>query len=293
MRTTRSIINKENIINIRNNDDGIVGIVTAFLILGLIVVILTTVQTVYVPQIMEQREADHMETITDQFSQLKFAIDTHVAMKASYTPITTPFTLGSAELPYLSTSQTYGSLHINPDQCVFNFKSNDTEINKPLTGIEYHSSNAYFLEQNYVYETGALILSQAEGNTMTTTPSFFVIDDDNITLIINLYNISVIGEKYSIGGYDTYPIQTLYHHTEPPVFISDLDTLSITTSYHAAWEQFISSCLINAGLQQQQNYTIQLSENQLVFSFTDETIIDVEIWTHILNAQLAPGWIEV
>ena len=72
--------------SLKDQDHGVVGIVVAFLITGLIVIVISIVQTVYVPKWMEQAEADHMEIVADQFSQLKFAIDTQSAIRKPDTP---------------------------------------------------------------------------------------------------------------------------------------------------------------------------------------------------------------
>ena len=57
---------------IKKMDGAVVGIIATFLITGLIVIVISLIQTVYIPKWMEQTEADHMEVVSDQFSQLKF-----------------------------------------------------------------------------------------------------------------------------------------------------------------------------------------------------------------------------
>jgi hypothetical protein len=65
--------------NIIKSDNGVVGIVVAVLMIGLIVAVVSLIQAVYVPKWMEEREAEHMDLVVTQFAQLKSAIDTHVA----------------------------------------------------------------------------------------------------------------------------------------------------------------------------------------------------------------------
>ncbi|PNX50760.1 MAG: hypothetical protein BV458_12670, partial [Thermoplasmata archaeon M9B2D] len=59
----------------KTTDSAVVGIVTAILLIGLVVLVLSIVQTVYVPQIMEQREAEHMDMVALQFAFLTSVID--------------------------------------------------------------------------------------------------------------------------------------------------------------------------------------------------------------------------
>jgi hypothetical protein len=277
---------------IKNSDYGVVGIVATFLILGLVVVVISTIQTVYIPQWMEQAEADHMETVSDQFSQLKFAIDTHAAIKQPDTPITTSITLGNKELPILSSSRTYGNLEIIPHQCTVIITDDSKSYPYHLGGIKYSSSNTYFLDQTYTYETGAILVEQTEGNTMTTKPVFTVSKEKNTTITITLVNISTIGEKKAVGGYGTYPIQTEYSHSDIPFAITNVSNITITTDYQNAWEKFINQALINGGLDPNDDFLLTRDDNGIVVAFTDTTIVNLDLKFIEVKAQIAPGWIE-
>jgi len=204
----------------KNSDDAVVGIVATFLIVGLIVTVISMIQAVYVPEWMEQTEADHMEVVADQFSQLKFAIDTQSAIKEPDTPISTSITLGNKELPFLTSSRAYGSLDILSDECMvtINYSNVTKSGSYPLGIIKYSSANAYFLNQAYICEAGAVILSQSQGNTMSIKPAFSVSYGADINISFTIINISTIGEKRSIGGYGTYPIQTEFSYNDTTVF---------------------------------------------------------------------------
>jgi hypothetical protein len=162
------------------SDEGVAGVVVAVLLLGLIVSAVGMVQGIFVPQWMEEKEAEHMEQVSNQFSQLKFAIDTQSALEEPNCPITTSITLGSKELPFLVSSRSYGSLKILPED--FRIIINILEVQdahsyvKPyidtLGAIEYSSSNAYYIDQSYVLENGALILSPNLGCTIATHRCF-------------------------------------------------------------------------------------------------------------------------
>ena len=66
------------------------------------------IQLTYVPQIMEQKEADHMDQVFNQFSQLKSMVDMQ-AMSQSTSPISSMLTLGSPKLPYFLTVPALGT----------------------------------------------------------------------------------------------------------------------------------------------------------------------------------------
>ena len=282
---------------IKNKNDAVVGIIATFLITGLIVIVISLIQTVYIPKWMEQTEADHMEVVSDQFSQLKFAIDTQSALQQPNIPISTSITLGNKEMPFLMSSRSYGSLEISPYECKVTF-DDDPDYSYPLGIIKYSSVNSYFLNQEYIYEAGALILSQSEGNTMSIRPAFSVYNGgDEVNISFVLINITTDGEQQSISGYGNYPIQTEYLDPDPviPIPIVDVSNIEITTTYPNSWLKFIKNTLINAGLEYytDPDFTIDIVDNKVSINFVDPVrTVNVDLTIININAQISPGRIE-
>ncbi len=94
-------------------DSGQVGVIVAILMVTLLVAVLVLIQVYYVPNWMKDKESSHMDTVANQFSNLKFSIDLQ-ATSNMYAPITSSITLGSKELPYFVSSRAFGSLNILP-----------------------------------------------------------------------------------------------------------------------------------------------------------------------------------
>jgi hypothetical protein len=278
--------------SLKDEDQGIVGIVVAFLITGLIVIVISIVQTVYVPKWMEQSEADHMEIVADQFSQLKFAIDTQSAIQKPDTPISTSITLGNKEIPFLMSSRAYGSLEILSDECSVIITNATDVFTCPLGIIRYSSVNTYYLNQEYVYEAGAIILSQSAGDIISIKPAFSAIKEEDVAISFSVVNISTIGDKRTINGYGTYPIQTEYPKFDPSdsVKMVNVNNLTIRTNHKNAWSKFINKTLINAGLEYSKNFSIDLSDKGISVFFLEPTNITLNVLK--INAQIAPGWIE-
>jgi len=276
----------------KNSDDAVVGIVATFLIIGLIVTVISVIQTVYIPEWMEQTEANHMEVVADQFSQLKFAIDTQSAIKEPDTPISTSITLGNKELPFLTSSRAYGSLDILSDECIATITNDSGPVSYPLGVIKYSSANAYFLNQDYICEAGAVILSQSQGNTMSIKPAFSVYSTDiNIfNISFTIINISTIGEKRSIGGYGTYPIRTEFSEVDSTNF-TDVKNITIDTKYQNAWQKFINNTLINSGLGYGANFSISVDDGSMILKFNNPIVVNLKLKHVTINAQIAPGWI--
>jgi len=278
----------------KNSDDAVVGIVATFLIVGLIVTVISMIQAVYIPKWMEQTEADHMEVVADQFSQLKFAIDIQSANKKPDIPISTSITLGNKELPFLTSSRAYGSLDILSDECIVTITNDSGPVSYPLGVIKYSSANAYFLNQAYICEAGAVILSQSQGNTMSIKPAFSVSYGADINISFTILNISTIGEKRSIGGYGTYPIQTEFSDNDTTIF-PDVKNITIDTNYQNAWQKFINNTLINSGLNYNgydTNFSIRVDDDSMILKFDNSTTVNLKLGYVKINAQIAPGWIE-
>ena len=282
-------------LNINNKDDAVVGIVVAVLLVGLILAVVAVLQTVFVPSWMEQMEAEHMDKVADQFALLKFAVDTQTATEKNI-PITTSITLGNKELPFLSSSRSFGFLRIASDECTINI-TNTTESFVISPGIiKYSSENAYFLDQSYTYEAGAIISSQSEGNVMFIRPSFFVDYDkilDEVNISFTLSNIKGTEGKKSVSGYGTYPIQTNFSRSNI-TNIPDIQKITITTAYPNAWYIFINSTLIKKDVEYITDFLITSTNDSITVDFTLGTSPKVDIYLEVVDifAQIAPGWIE-
>lgn len=300
------IFKKLKLRKINCSDYGVVGIVVAVLLIGLLVSVVSLIQYNYVPKWMEEKEAEHMDTVLNQFSQLKFAIDSQSASNQINTPIATSITLGSKELPYLMSMRSYGRLEIISNACTITITSktaNTTTIHLGI--IKYTSANAYYIpeeKQAYVYEAGAIITSQTKGNSISIKPSFKPVKNDNKTIIFSVVNIIGAGEKISFGGYDTVPIQTEFVINEthldysfPLTFGEDegVKNISIDTSYPIAWSVFLNSSLKAEKYNYGDDFTIASTDDNVTIEFEENpSYPDVRLNLIDIIGQIGPGWVE-
>jgi hypothetical protein len=289
--------NIEKIKKLRDSNEGVVGIVVAVLIIGLFVIIITTIQTIYVPNWMEQKEAEHMEEIANQFSMLKYAIDTQLTTEKAI-PISTSIKLGSKEMPFFLSSRSFGSLDILSDQFILSICSDTNTYSYSFGTIKYSSKNSYFLDQSYIYEGGAVIMDQYKGNVMAINPSFSVELDPytyDINISLNIANISRVKEKISVSGYGTYPLRTEFSNSSSPVIITGVNNLTINTKYANAWEIFFNRTLTESEeLEYGTHFSISKNSNGLTIDFFAGSVWDkpnVIIKVYNINAQVCPGWI--
>ena len=281
-------------------NEGVVGIVVAVLLIGLMISVVSLVQVVYVPKWMEQKEAEHMDEVFSQFSQLKFAIDTQAATKQLNTPIATSITLGSKEMEYLMSVRAFGHLEIlsGSFEVSISNATYTTPVNHEFGTIKYSSANAYFIDQSFIYEGGAIVVSQADGNMISIKPSFSIevggSGGNEDIICINIANITGIGGKNSSSGYGTTAIQTEYVEGDGDTQINytAAESISFTTSYANAWCIFLTWLFEKEFPPATYTYTISTVGDNLIniefFDFSPEIklkIVDI-------NAQIGAGWIE-
>lgn len=241
----------------------VAGVIEALLLVALVAIILSMIQLYYVPQLMEQKEADHMDQVSNQFSNLKSVIEIQSNMGiinegtpspeyAPYTSISSPLTLGSKELPYFVSARSYGQV-----QLIDKFKAMDSGFKIsigpaepayfpsgiPLTSIKYDANNFYFVPQTYVLEGGGIILKQSNGEVMQVNPAMNVANYSN-TIEIN-WNIPLfygVPGKNATSDYKECYIRTNYtNYQEEPIILNKPPDVNyfirIYTDYPDAWNQ--------------------------------------------------------
>jgi hypothetical protein len=271
-----------------NSEHGVVGIVVAVLLIGLMVSVVSLLQMVYVPKWMEQREAEHMDVVDAQFSQLKFAIDTQSSTGQLNIPIATSITLGSKELPYLMSVRSFGQLEILSDSFKLSITNTSDTFNYSIGTIEYSSSNAYYIDQSFIYEAGAIITSQQEGNMVSIKPSFYITKlGENVEILVDIPDVNSVGGKTTGSGYGTTAIQTECLGFDN-IIISNVSQISIETYYTNAWKIYFDWML--KSVLDSSDYLTSINGNEIIIQFFNSPDLDLSIAN--INAQIGAGWIE-
>jgi hypothetical protein len=265
-------------------NEAVVGIIVTVLIIGLIIVVTGIIQSVYIPQWLEQKEADHMHVVDYQFTQIKQAID-FLSVIGQKNAISIYLTLGTSEIPIFGIGGTYDHLDILSDN--FNIEiSNDTDTYSfPLGTVIFSSKNSYFVDQSYIYEAGALILSQSGANILNGQPFSSIEFYTNFSFTI--INISGIEGKRFAGGYGTYSFYMEYLNSNL-YLLKNFRFINITTNYQKAWRMFFnSSFLKNSGL----TYEIKDTNDGITVEFSG-SLGNLRLNIVEISAQIAPGRID-
>jgi hypothetical protein len=234
---------------IKPHSQAVAGVIEALLLVALVSIVLSTIQLVYIPQIMEQKEAEHMDLVSNQVSTLKSMIDVQ-AMTRSSSPISSMITLGSSDLPYFITAKAFGEVSIrdNPAYKIVIFQEPVSLPSGvvPLTSIQYMADNSYFVDQSYILEGGGMIVQQPDGvPVMRSDPSISSINNTNsITVHFDLTHVIAVPGKNLTNGEGICFIRTNYSsnrtHTE---LLQSGEYLRIYTAYLNAWNESLHNLL--------------------------------------------------
>ena len=240
--------------NFRKEKTAVAGVIEALLLIGLVAIILALIQYNYVPQIMEEKEAEHMDVVSNQFAQLKSVIDSQSLMGVlgsgetlARAPMSSPITLGSKELPYFVSARSSGQVDIydkdDVTDSLVNIDPNPDNFSSgiPLTSIVYKAYNFYYLggsPLSYILEGGSIILQQNEGGTVLVQPAMSVETISPSAIKIN-YDIplfkSIPGKNHTGGYLDCY-VRTNYT-THETYSNTSINFINISTDYIEAWNQ--------------------------------------------------------
>ncbi|RLF39532.1 MAG: hypothetical protein DRN21_03460 [Thermoplasmata archaeon] len=188
--------------------------------------------------------------------------------------ISTPFNVSFA-----ASSPTHGHFQMEGNRYVSATISYSSEFGT----IQYTANNAYFVDQDYIYEGGAVVISQSTGNSLLYPPTISV---SNVTKILNMTVIDITGVagKTGVSGYGTYSIRSTFLSSSTYQCYGDTLTINITTDYPNAWGTYLNNTLGGNGIENAvttgSNY-VSISLN--AFEFTLSKVV--------LQAQVGPGWI--
>jgi hypothetical protein len=266
------------------NKQAVAGVIEALLLVALVATIISTIQLVYIPELMEQRELEHMDEVSNQFSHLKSLIDIQVATQSD-APVSSIITLGSRELPYFLTVPSQGELSvINSDDYYIEIDGVSTITT--LSSISYYGDNSYFYKQTWALEGGGIIIHQREptpSSAMRVNPTLNYTEDGSITIHFALPTFLSFSGKESTAHRGKAVVRTNYSNTEGPITYPVTNFFRVYTRFTEAWNHTFSDLL----------------GDKLDVSKTDEYVeirkisdpFDLEITYIRIYAQIGPGWI--
>jgi hypothetical protein len=266
----------------------VIGVV---LLLGIIFSVFAIIRIGYVPEWKNDAEYSHMNDVYEDMADLKSKIDMMTVVLASnpnssynnssnpsssaLQPImTVPFHMGGGDIPFVGSIKSSGSLAINKDDCTMGIvvkepSGTEAYVKSLNCGtITYNSQNRYYVNQNFSYECGALILDQGKQSVMTLYPSIRFSRTPNNEYDVSINAIRIFQKPY-------VPPQVISSNEECSLRLTGLDyrllppydnnndenttmTITISTTHPEAWIQYFKDMLDDADIEE--DYDLTLSE---------------------------------
>ena len=247
---------------IRSDQDGVASTVGTVMALLVFLTLLSLIVNQYVPVWMKDSEAAHMNGALGQFSSMKSAIDLqNLAAQGSgsdYVPVTaaSAVTLGVEGVPIFAVP-TVGMLTSDPDAGPFTVTFDyliptpaggdlRTRVREQSNGsIALDVVNRYYTPQKVVYENGAVIRAQRDGQVIRAQPTFLV-TEVNQTLQVRLDLVTLYG-RGAITGASTEVVNTRLFATDVQKYdrfpSNAVIWVNHTSAYALAWYQFLNTTL--------------------------------------------------
>ncbi len=248
--------------DLRKDERGVASTVGTIMALLVFLTFLSLIVNQYVPVWMKDSEAAHMNSAVGQFADIKGAIDFQVLgalmarnAGAIFIPSTTSTSvaLGVDGVPIFS-SPTTGVLSAFPDAGAWNVSftycisvSNactySTVFQNASGQIDLNVANRYFTQGDIVYENGAVIRSQPDGQIVRAAPIFQASRTaGNLSVAFELVNLYGTG---STAGTSTQIVDTNVFGVNQQQYSGLSQDLYVnhTTSFGLAWFNFFNSSL--------------------------------------------------
>nr|WP_321498705.1 hypothetical protein [uncultured Methanolobus sp.] len=117
----------------------------------------------------------------------------------------------------------------------------DRIMNFTTSSFKYSSSNNFWIDQDFIFENGAVILQQSTSNeSLVRSKPFITVDKDIKLLNIQTFNVVGVADSMGGNGISTVNIQVEDHEEKTYPFV-EVTNLTIYSEYPSAWYSYLSS----------------------------------------------------
>ena len=245
---------------LRVDDGGVASTVGTIMALLVFLTFLSLIVNQYVPVWMKDTESSHMDLALGQFGDIKSGIDfqsqVDLAGNTAW-PHSTAVTLGLDGFPIFA-APTNGVLTAIPDSpptspvgsafsvyFVYSIRGVPTRVVQNASGlIDLNVANRYFVPQHIVYQNGAVIRSQSDGQVVRAEPLFSAsATSTNVTLFFELVNLYGTG---SATGTSAEVVNTKVIAVNQQTYTGVVGQgiwINSTSPYGLAWYGFVNTTL--------------------------------------------------
>ncbi|WP_406662143.1 hypothetical protein V7O66_05910 [Methanolobus sp. ZRKC3] len=277
-------------ISFKESESAVSAVVSAVLLLGIMVSIITVINVSYIPEWRTGTEQAHMDEVFYDMASMKSDMDILAATingnSGSTISVSSPIRMGGGNIPVVSPGKSSGMLSINSGEFGMMTTASDASLTyssgsflEDLGSIGYLSSNSHFVDQTFLYESGALTLVQKQLSLMKQSPSIDIRRTDagsNITLDINA--VQLTGPERMISSNAVEEVHARYNYSAVLYASENLFTeitLVIDTDYPSSWENFLRTRILQAGLYPSE-YSLSSNATSVTFTLEGQTGQDIK-----------------
>ncbi|MDH3364910.1 MAG: hypothetical protein OEM29_02735 [Thermoplasmata archaeon] len=238
-----------------DDDEGVAATVGTIMTILVFLTFMGVFTSQIVPAWMSDNESAHMTQAVQQMISLKSDIDGLIVDYANSliapTPIVVPVMLSATGIPVFA-APTSGILSFIPETMVGrpSFNTNytvDLEADDGHSGgsLRLYCPNRYFVEQHVIYEAGAVIINQTDGEFIITGIPLAVKEYNGVK-VMQMTQVSLVGLNKTVGGTGAKAVNAnlLYASTIEYEGSASTDvTVTITTKHGIAWANYFRKAL--------------------------------------------------
>jgi hypothetical protein len=265
------------------NDVALSELIGFILLLGLVLIALTLYTVYVVPVNGREDEIAQMSYVKEQFTDYKLMVDALWTSRLinvngvnpmypvlNVTPMISSTTLklgtggktqlGGTSLMLVTPISSTGTLSVNTTGDTFNIETNsyNSSVNNgefpiKISALVYNSNNYYWIQQQYSYQLGGVILSQDNGAINCISPLISITNAAGNSTVVTIVPVQVFGNG-SVSSNGPVRVDTRQRIVSDYIISSTLYrnnqwvNISITTANNAtaaAWQNIFRNIVAN------------------------------------------------
>jgi hypothetical protein len=277
----------------RWDDEGVAATIGTIMSLLVFMTFLGMFTNQFLPVWMTDNEATHMSEAIGQFTALKSTIDISISNYANSlvapSSIFIPVSLSAPGIPVFAAS-TAGILTLTPHAIdvrpMFDVSYTYRATGMPPSylnpgndggsggALELYCPNRYYVEEKLIYENGAVILNQSDGEFVIAGPQFLaknVGSGGSSSIVVMLTQITLQGHNKTVGGTGSKGVNANLQYADSTEYTNTAGSylnFTITSQHGIAWENYFNRTLNgSANMTYGHGYTI----HKELKSFTDKS----------------------
>ncbi len=242
---------------LRGREEAVASSLGTMLAILVLLAILTMVTTSWAPEWTKSKESEHLRAVEAQFSSLKALMDQLALSGTTGNIVSTPITLGSEGVPLLSGDArgTIGLLSTSSNGYnTFTIANSTGKFERVAYGaVVYRSDNTEYLNQRFLYECGAVILLQDDGELMTTGPSLLIQNlSGGIRVTATMISVYSDGSSYTGAGTIGIQCRLVDQKITTTKAWTDRQTvyINVTSASYRAWYSYFVKAVPASGVGQ-------------------------------------------